>query len=837
MVLIIKLYFLFSSRHYAAEEALVPGTLVITKSFEGVVNDFGEIACFALQLLARICSKTGRNELSASAHKRALKLNPFLWQSYTELCNQGAKVDPNQIFQFSSDMFQTCQSQNSFVGVREATAGIHLDSCNPNAHHVINTPTVYSPSMLTTPVDQNINNNQPNPVRAIAFEVTPNLNTPTPPSITVGEVNKPVLDRPPIETPLKRQFKYFSNLSPLTPSFGVMPLGSSPPVVLNDSNALYLSTPKYQNQEQIQQQRLVVAKKIKSHKLNNIKRKDSPMPEMKPFYNHVNNITNVRRSSRLFSSSYSSVKENNNKGQEQQQPNLLANNINNKFVTPKSPPRKAKQRISSKLTNVSLKASNINASMNELTEKSILGEKPEKVETVTSKDESTMLQHVMNLKMESVEGLMSLLRELGQGFAELSQYNCLNAIEAFESIAPKHQESTWVQSMLALSHFELRDFDAAVKIFKKIHTKEPSRMHLMEIYSTALWHLQKEVELSALAQELMAQTKSSPITWCVAGNCFSLHKEHEAAIKFFQRAVQVDPDFVYSYILLGHEFVITEELEKALSCFRTAILKDFRHYNAWFGIGTIYSKQEKFQLAELHYAKALLINPRNSVIMVHIGAIQLFSKQMDKALVTLNKAIKLDPKNPLCKFNRGRLYFAMKRYEEALQELEELKEIVPKESVIYYLIGKIHKQMGNYDLGLMHFSWASDLDPKGANNQIKETFENTTVGGDSGVPGGGLQTANNISGNSEGNSPSEESSSFQTPVTGTNNNNVEVDHEDDDDDEAQPDEAEESLANNTPNNTNNTLQGIAELEATPTQVRPRGWNLLVYDNDTDSDSF
>lgn len=69
------------------------------------------------------------------------------------------------------------------------------------------------------------------------------------------------------------------------------------------------------------------------------------------------------------------------------------------------------------------------------------------------------------------------------------------------------------------------------------------------------------------------------------------------------------------------------------------------------------------------------------------------------------------------------MYFSMGKYQEALRELEELKQIVPKESVVYYLIGKIHKKLGNVDSALMHFSWATDLDPKGANNQIKDNFD------------------------------------------------------------------------------------------------------------------
>lgn len=40
--------------------------------------------------------------------------------------------------------------------------------------------------------------------------------------------------------------------------------------------------------------------------------------------------------------------------------------------------------------------------------------------------------------------------------------------------------------------------------------QEPYYFEGMEIYSTALWHLQKEVELSALAQELSDLDKNSP---------------------------------------------------------------------------------------------------------------------------------------------------------------------------------------------------------------------------------------------------------------------------------------------------------------------------------------
>jgi len=36
---------------------------------------------------------------------------------------------------------------------------------------------------------------------------------------------------------------------------------------------------------------------------------------------------------------------------------------------------------------------------------------------------------------------------------------------------------------------------------------------------------------------------------------------------------------------------------------------------------------------------------------------------------------------------------------------------------------KVHKKLGNTHLALINFSWATDLDPKGTNNHIKEALD------------------------------------------------------------------------------------------------------------------
>lgn len=43
---------------------------------------------------------------------------------------------------------------------------------------------------------------------------------------------------------------------------------------------------------------------------------------------------------------------------------------------------------------------------------------------------------------------------------------------------------------------------------------------------------------------------------------------------------------------------------------------------------------------------------------------------------------------------------------------------------------QVHKKLGNTHLALMYFSWASDLDPKGVNSQVKEAIMGPGQGDD-----------------------------------------------------------------------------------------------------------
>ncbi|XP_025096976.1 cell division cycle protein 27 homolog isoform X2 [Pomacea canaliculata] len=685
-----------TKKYAEAERMLAGNVLTKTKTFEEIEAEFGAMSCHVFSVLGQLYSKTDRVQKASECYKKSLKLNPLLWKSYEALCQLGMKVDPNQVFNIPSLNVPTGlaaptlpthpspQSQPQALGQPQVVT----PSPGENAAFI----SVPAPLTITTALDTSPKSTTP---LGICSDHTPENH------MQSGQADD--LMRAPLrsrrtkpESVMERPVRVFVWSSP---SFGVLNV-ENPGTVETSSPPLPFISP---NPTPILPEDLVLDTKAPGKKAVT-RRKQATKPPVFSLSGNSNtrdvsnqqagNPPSVRRSSRLFGNS-SSVKEN-NKSQGK-----------TRFTSPKGVGRKSKSRTSK--------------SQQELNEinKSEAGAGTKMAPNI----EQPTAAHIFLMQQQSLGGLLKLLLVIGKAYGALAQYDCRRAVQLFGEL-PEHQYNTaWVLTQIGRAYFEQGDFQKAASMFSEVRRLEPYQLLGMDVYSTALWHLQREVELSALAHDLASLDKTCPQTWCATGNCFSSQKEHDVAIKFFRRAIQVDPDYAYAYTLLAHEYVLIEELDKALASFRNALRVDSRHYNAWYGIGMIYYKQEKFNLAEVHFRRALSINPQSSALICHVGVAQHAQKKTETALVTLSKAIALEPRNPLCKFHKASILLACDRHKEALEELEELKQIIPTESLVYFLMGKVHKKLGNTHLALMNFSWAMDLDPKGVNNQIKEAID------------------------------------------------------------------------------------------------------------------
>ncbi|TFK42994.1 hypothetical protein BDQ12DRAFT_677146 [Crucibulum laeve] len=307
--------------------------------------------------------------------------------------------------------------------------------------------------------------------------------------------------------------------------------------------------------------------------------------------------------------------------------------------------------------------------------------------------------------------LYNLTRNFASAARALAMYDSQKCLEELEQLPHVHQNSPWVLAMVGKAHFERQDYASAERAFTAVRTLEPHRLWDMEVYSTLLWHLQRSVELSFLAQELLNINPQSPQAWIAIGNLFSLQKERPQALTCFRRAAQLDPTCAYAYTLSGHES-IDEDVEKSMNFFQSALRADPRHYNAWYGLGSCYLRMSKIRLAEYHYRKAMEIHPRNAVL---IGCVALAVERRgdrEGALTLFDEAVRLQPDNALVRYRRAKILIAMRRYTAAIKDLTYLRSTTPEESNVVFQLAKAYRLVGDEVNFAKTLAVARDIAPK-----------------------------------------------------------------------------------------------------------------------------
>eukprot|EP00871_Galdieria_phlegrea_P002914 jgi/Galph1/3623/GphlegSOOS_G2287.1 len=262
--------------------------------------------------------------------------------------------------------------------------------------------------------------------------------------------------------------------------------------------------------------------------------------------------------------------------------------------------------------------------------------------------------------------VMKLFRIIGKAQLLLSLFCCEEAIQSLEKLPPVQYQTGYILSMIGRAYYELLDYNRSLQAFEQCQHLDWTYTDGLEYFSSVMWHLRMETELSFLAQYLLSVEK---VVLPLGVPCL-------------KRATQLSSRQSYAHALIGHEYILKEDYDAAMASFRTALAINEREYHAWYGLGQVFHKQEKYKLADYHYRCAIKINPRSSLLYYHLANALHASKACSEALNAYDKAVELNSKNYVARFERARLYSKMQRIKEATDELVELSNLVPKERMV-----------------------------------------------------------------------------------------------------------------------------------------------------------
>lgn len=87
-------------------------------------------------------------------------------------------------------------------------------------------------------------------------------------------------------------------------------------------------------------------------------------------------------------------------------------------------------------------------------------------------------------------------------------------------------------------------------------------------YSHILYVKEKRGQLSNLAQRAVKTDKFCPETCVVAGNHYALKGNHDKAVLYFKRALELNRRYLAAWTLMGHEYVELKNTAAAVAAYR-----------------------------------------------------------------------------------------------------------------------------------------------------------------------------------------------------------------------------------------------------------------------------
>ena len=142
---------------------------------------------------------------------------------------------------------------------------------------------------------------------------------------------------------------------------------------------------------------------------------------------------------------------------------------------------------------------------------------------------------------------------------------------------------------------------------------------------------------------------SSPNTHNNLGDVYGRRGDKLAALKEFQRAIEIKPNYGDAYHNLANTYKELGQPDKALENYQNALKFNPNLWQSYQNIAAIYFEQKQYDLALESLQKAVSVNPRNLNLRNNIGILYLLTGNKEKAKEIFTEVLSLDPNNQLAR--------------------------------------------------------------------------------------------------------------------------------------------------------------------------------------------
>ena len=206
----------------------------------------------------------------------------------------------------------------------------------------------------------------------------------------------------------------------------------------------------------------------------------------------------------------------------------------------------------------------------------------------------------------------------------------------------------------------------------------------------------------------------------------------DAAVKSYEKALAIKPDYADAHNNLGNIFLELNELNLAIDHFEWAVAYSPNYAEAYNNLGAVFQELNQFDKAIEQYKKAIIINPEYAQAFNNLGCSCEILGFKDEALIHYEKAITCNPKFAEAYRNLSNI----KKFTEKdpqigqMQSLNSSSDVSLSEKVqLNFALAKVNENLGNNDKFFKFLNEGNRLRKQELNYSFTESknLDNSTI--------------------------------------------------------------------------------------------------------------
>jgi YVTN family beta-propeller protein len=202
-------------------------------------------------------------------------------------------------------------------------------------------------------------------------------------------------------------------------------------------------------------------------------------------------------------------------------------------------------------------------------------------------------------------------------------------------------------------------------------------------------------------------------SWNKLGTELTRKGLYAEAIQCYERALQINPDYIEASLNRGLALYSQGKYEEAIKSYDRTINIDPNNVDAWLNRGLALYSQGKYEEAIKSYDRVIEIDPNNVDAWLNRGLALYSQGKYEEAIKSYDRTINIDPNNVNAWLRRSDSLYHQGKYEEAIKSYDRVIEIDPNN--VNALNGKALALEGldNYEEAEHYY------------NRVREVYKNT----------------------------------------------------------------------------------------------------------------